>query len=154
MGREQQGGAMSSDDLKKSLIGCWRLLSMHLKTSDGKVSYPFGSDALGYYIFSESGYMSVNIMPVNRPKSGSGDVLCWSVEEKVKAAETYISYSGKYEIQGDKLIVHPEVVFFQNWVGVDQVRTLELSGNQMTLSSPPMLASGIEQTAHLVWERI
>ncbi len=144
---------MSTDDMQKGLIGSWRLLSMHLKTSDGKVSYPFGPDALGYYIFSESGYMSVNIMPVNRPKSTSGDVLRWNVEEKVKAAETYISYSGKYEIQGNKLIVHTEVAFFPNWVGVDQVRILELSENRITLSSPPMLANGIEQTVHLVWER-
>ena len=77
-----------------------------------------------------------------------------STEEKADAAETYISYSGQYEIQGDKLVVHPEISFFPNWVGVDQIRIGELEGNRLTLSTAPLLARGHLQTAHLVWERV
>jgi Lipocalin-like domain len=118
------------------------------------MTYPFGPDAVGYYIFSESGYMSVSLMPSKRRKFAAGDIMGGSIEEKVAAAETYISYSGKYEIQGDKLVVHAEVGFFPNWMGVDQVRILKLAGNSLTLSTPPLLARGVQQTAHLVWERV
>ncbi len=77
-----------------------------------------------------------------------------STEEKVAAAETYISYNGKYEIQGDRVVVHPEVSFFPNWVGVDQVRIWELEDNRLTLSTHSLLIRGEPQTAHLVWERV
>ncbi len=145
---------MSNETTPKFFLGTWRLVSYHLKTADGKITYPFGPDAVGYYIFTESGYMSVALMPGNRPKFAVGDFMGGSTEEKVAAAETYISYSGKYEIQGDKLIVHAEVAFFPNWMGTDQVRLWKLEGNRLTLSTPPLLARGVERTAHLVWERV
>ena len=103
---------MSTETTQKALVGTWRLVSFHLRTLDGQLTYPYGPDAVGYYIFSESGYMSVAVMPSNRRKFAAGDIMGGSTEEKVAAAETYISYGGKYEIQGDKLVVHPEVSFF------------------------------------------
>jgi len=145
---------MSNETKQKPFVGTWQLVSFHIKTLDGKVSYPYGPDAVGYYIFSESGYMSVALMPTNRRMFAAGDIMGGSTEEKVAAAETYIAYNGKYEIQGDKLVVHPEVSFFPNWVGVDQVRIWELEGNRLTLSAPPLLIRGVHQTAHLVWERV
>jgi hypothetical protein len=145
---------MSNETTQKPFVGTWRLVSFHIKTLDGKVTYPYGPDAVGYYIFSESGYMSVALMPTNRRMFAAGDIMGGSTEEKVAAAETYIAYNGKYEIQGDKLVVHPEVSFFPNWVGVDQVRIWELEGNRLTLSTPPLLIRGVQQTAHLVWERV
>jgi len=39
-------------------------------------------------------------------------------------------------------------------VGVDQVRIWELEGNRLTLSTPPLLIRGAQQTAHLVWEHV
>ena len=137
-----------------SLVGTWQLESFHLKAADGQMTYPYGPDAIGYYLFSDSGYMSVSVMSANRPKFVAGDVLGGTTEEKVKAAETYIAYSGRYEIQEDKLVVHPEVAFFPNWVGVDQIRIVELNGDELGLSTPPMLMAGQQQTAHLVWKRV
>ncbi len=145
---------MSTETIQEALVGTWRLVSFHLKTLDGQLTYPFGPDAVGYYLFSESGHMSMAIMPAQRRKIAAGDIMDGSTEEKVAAAETYIGNSGKYEIQGDKLVVHPEVSFSPNWVGVDQVRLWELEGNRLTLSSPPLLIRGAQQTAHLVWERV
>ena len=147
---------MSSNDSQaviRRLIGAWSLQSFHIKTADGQVTYPFGRDAVGYYIFAESGYMSVAIMGAHRPKFAAGDIMAGSTEEKVAAAEAYVSYCGQYEIQADRLIVHPEVSFFPNWIGVDQVRFFELTDNALTLSTPPLLLRGVQQTAHLVWER-
>ncbi len=98
--------------------------------------------------------MAVALMPSNRRQFAAGYYMGGSTEEKVAAAEGYISYSGKYEIQGDRLVVHPEVSFFPNWVGVDQVRICELEGNKLKLSTAPLLMRGMQQTAHLVWERV
>ena len=145
---------MSTETIQKALVGTWRLVSFHLRTLDGQLTYPFSPDVVGYYIFSASGHMSVALMPAHRRAFTVGDIMGGSTEEKVAAAETFIGYSGKYEIQGNKLVVHPDVSFFPNWVGVDQVRLWELEGNRLTLSTPPLLIRGLQQTAHLVWERV
>ena len=146
---------MLTESIQKGLVGTWRLVSFHLRTLDGQLTYPYGPDAVGYYIFSASGHMSVALMPAHRHTFAVGDIMGGSTEEKVAAAETFIGYSGKYEIQGDKLVVRADVSFFPNWVGVDQVRLWELEGNRLTLSTPsPLLIRGLQQTAHLVWERV
>jgi hypothetical protein len=145
---------MSTETVQKDIVGTWRLVSFHLRTLDGQLSYPYGCDVVGYYIFSESGYASVALMPAQRRKFVDGDIMGGSTEEKVAAAETFIGYSGQYEIQGDKLVVHPDVSFFPNWVGVDQVRIFELEGNTLTLRTLPALVRGMQQTAHLFWERV
>ena len=45
-----------------SLVGTWKLVSFELRSTDGQVFYPLGTDALGYLIYSEDGYMAVAIM--------------------------------------------------------------------------------------------
>ncbi len=137
------------------LIGTWRLMSWENRSIDGqKISYPLGRDAVGYIMYSQDGYMSVTIMRPNRAKFAAGDLLGGSIEEKAQAAETYVSYCGRYEFRGDTVIHHVELSSFPNWVGVDQERLVKLKGNRLTLSTRPILLGGIEQTAHLNWERV
>ena len=137
------------------LIGSWRLMSWENRSIDGqKISYPLGRDAVGYIMYNQDGYMSVSIMRPNRTKFAAGDLLGGSVEEKAQAAETYVSYCGRYEFRGDTVIHHVELSSFPNWVGVDQERLVELNGNRLTLSTRPILLGGMNQTAHLIWERV
>jgi len=135
-------------------IGTWRLVSFHTKRADGQVKYPLGRDAAGYIIYNEDGYVSVAIMNANRSKFASGDIFGGTTEEKVAAADTYISYCGRYEIQEGKVIHHIEVSFFPNWIGADQERIFEFDGERLSLSTPPFLVGGVQQTAHMVWERV
>jgi len=140
---------------QERFVGTWRLLSCEFRAADGQVSYPYGPDLAGYIMYGEDGYMSVALMSANRPKFAVGDIRGGTTEEKVAAAETYISYCGRYEIQGDKVIHHIEVSFFPNWIGVDQERFFEFDGDtlRLSLSTPPLLVGGIEQSAYLIWER-
>jgi hypothetical protein len=135
-------------------VGTWRLVSFELRKADGEVSYPFGQDAVGYIMYSQDGYMSVAFMPANRPRFAVGDIMGGTMEEKAAAAETYVSYCGKYEIQEDKVVHHIEVSFFPNWIGVDQERFYSLDGDRLSLFTPPLLVGGMEQTGYLVWERV
>lgn len=130
-------------------------MSWENRSIDGqKISYPLGRDAVGYIMYSQDGYMSVTIMRPNRAKFAAGDLLGGSIEEKAQAAETYVSYCGRYEFRGDTVIHHVELSSFPNWVGVDQERLVKLNGNRLTLSTRPILLGGIEQTARLNWERV
>jgi hypothetical protein len=123
------------------LIGTWRLVSWENRSVDGQVSYPLGQDAGGYIMYNPDGYMFVAIMRPNRPKFVAGDLLSGSPEEKAQAAKTYVSY-------------HVELSLFPNWVGVDQERLVEVTGDRLTLSTRPILLGGIQQATRLIWERV
>ncbi len=137
------------------LIGTWRLLSWENRSLvDEQVSYPLGKDATGYIMYNEDGYMFVAIMDPNRPKFAAEDLLSGTPEEEAQAEETYVSYCGRYEVRGETVVHHVELSLFPNWVGVDQERLVELQGNRLTLSTPPIMLAGKQQTAHLIWERL
>jgi hypothetical protein len=147
--RFKEGSAMTSDPL----VGTWRLISWENRTADGRISYPVGTDPLGYLFYSEDGYMFVAIMRPNRTTFGAGDLLRGTSEEKVQAAETYVSYCGTYDFHGETVIHHVQLSLFPNWVGVDQERLVDVTANRLTLSTRPTLFDGIQQTARVVWER-
>ncbi|MBN2326191.1 MAG: lipocalin-like domain-containing protein [Candidatus Omnitrophica bacterium] len=135
-------------------IGTWRLISFEMKSEKGDVLYPFGKDSLGYIMYNHDGYMSVNFMKAGRPLFASPDISLGNSEEKASAMDTYISYCGKYEVDGDQVVHHIEVSWFPNWSGIDQVRYYEFSGNRLTLKTPPVKAYGESYTGALVWERV
>jgi hypothetical protein len=136
------------------LVGTWRLLSWENRTLDGEVSHPLGGGASGYIAYTEDGYVFVAIMAPGRRPFVAGDLLSGSTAEKAGAAETYVSYCGRYEFHGDTVLHHMELSLFPNWVGVTQERLVKISGDQLTLSTRPLLLQGRQQTAHLLWERV
>jgi hypothetical protein len=132
------------------LIGTWKPISWEIRGVDGQISYPLGRDAVGYIMYNQDGYMFVAISRPNRSKFTDGDLLSGSTEEKAQAAETSLSYCGRYEFHGDTVTHHVDLSLFPNWVSVDQERLVELTGNRLTLSMRPMLFGGMHQTAHLI----
>jgi hypothetical protein len=137
------------------LIGTWRLVSWENRSVDGQeVSYPLGKDATGYIMYNQDGYMFVAIMAPHRLRFAADDLLSATKEEEAQAEETYISYCGRYDFLGDTVVHHVELSLFLNGIGVDQERLVDLRGNRVTLSTRPLLLRGIQQTAHLIWERV
>jgi len=133
-------------------LGTWKLVSIETREADGSV-FRRGK-RIGYIIYSDEGYMSVAFMKGDRPEFASGDIRGGTVEEKVAAVEGYVSYCGRYEVKGDKVIHRIEVSLFPNWVGVRQERMYELDGDRLTLSTPLMLVGGRRLSTHLIWERV
>ena len=136
------------------LVGTWKLVSWETRRTDGEVSYPYGKDAIGCITYTADGYMFVNIMRAGRVPFSAGDILKGTPEEKAGAVEGYFSYSGRYTFEGDRVLHHVTMSLFPNWIGGDQVRNVELNGNRLTLSTMPMLISGSQRTAHLIWEKV
>jgi Lipocalin-like domain len=136
------------------LVGTWRLLSWENRTLDGEVSRPLGDHASGYIAYTEDGYVFVAIMGPTRKRFVAEDLLGGTSAEKAGAAETYVSYCGRYEFLGETVLHHVELSLFPNWVDVTQERLVEISGDRLTLSTRPLLLHGRQQTAHLLWQRV
>jgi hypothetical protein len=134
-------------------VGTWRLVSAETKTASGEVSYPFGKDATGYLIYGQDGFMAVAIMHANRANFASSDIGAGSLEEKLASFDTYLSYSGTYEMKGDVVVHHIELSLFPNWCGTHQERFFRFSGDQLILRTRLMVVRGTEQTAQLIWQR-
>ena len=147
----------NSPQTAASIVGAWKLISFEIRKSDGEVTYPFGENAQGSIIYTESGRFSAQVMRPGRPQFASGDQMKGSPEEITVNYEGCISYYGPYELNEDGgfVIHHVDGSLFPNWEGQDQKRYFKLSGNRLTLRTPPTLwGGGQEIVAVLLWERI
>jgi Lipocalin-like domain len=136
------------------LVGGWRLVSWENRAADDQISYPMGTDALGYVLYTADGRFSVTISRRGRAGFAVGDLLSGTTEEKARAVEGFVAYAGRYSFHGDRVVHHVELSLFPNWVGTDQERSVELAGDRLTLSASPLLLAGKQQVPRLVWERV
>jgi hypothetical protein len=127
---------------------------MEARDASGHVTYPMSPDAVGYLTYTPDGFMWATTVNPNRPQFASPDLLLGTSEEKVLAFDTYVSYCGTYEVRGDTVVHHVRASLFPNWVGGDQVRTIEWVGDNLKLGTHPMPLEGTSRTVHLVWERL
>ncbi len=138
---------------KNPFVGTWRLVSFEVRSNEGKVYYPWGERPIGYIMYND-GYMSVSMMEPSRPRFDVSDLPRGTVEQKVAAADKYISYAGRYEIIGNKVYHYVDVSLFPDWVGGDQVRNFKFEDNRLMLSTDPSPKDPKGKTGHLIWERV
>ncbi|ARV59080.1 cylclase [Nostocales cyanobacterium HT-58-2] len=138
---------------QKQIVGTWRLVSWENRDEQGKVTYPYGKDALGYLVYNADGYMCATLSKKDRPNFPGGDILAGTLEEQAKAVQTYIAYCGKYQVQPDKVVHLPDVSLFPNYIGTKQERLFKLEKGQLILTHAPELMDGKKQTPFLIWER-
>ena len=137
-----------------NLVGTWKLLSAIARNPNEDTVYPFGKNPFGRLMYDTNGNVSVFIMRKGRSKFFSGDPMGGTAEEIKEAFEGFLAYCGTYKIDQDKGTIthHIEGDKFPNWEGTDQLRFFRLSGNQLTLNTPPILAWGKEWVLCLIWE--
>jgi hypothetical protein len=139
---------------KAEFVGTWTLKSYEVRWASGKVTYPFGERPEGRLTYTGNGFVAVNIMASNRRSFEARELKLGTLEEKVAAAETYISYSGRYDLDGDKIRHHVDVCLFPNWVGKDQVRIYDLQGDKLALKTIPDPRDEQGRQGYLIWERV
>ena len=139
----------------RQLVGVWRLVSSEFRTSAGEVIYPLGEDALGQAIFTESGYMSGQLMRRDRPSFAGGSQASGTAEEIQAALQGYVAYFGHCEVDVENRTVTTRVEgsMYPNWVGTQQLRYYELAGDRLVLKTPAMPIGDKEFTGVLTWER-
>ncbi|HZA82921.1 MAG TPA: lipocalin-like domain-containing protein, partial [Actinomycetes bacterium] len=86
-----------------ALVGGWRLVSWENRAADGQVTYPMGTDALGYVLYTADGCFSVTISRRGRAGFAAGDLLSGTIEEQARAVEGFVAYAGRYSFHGDRV---------------------------------------------------
>lgn len=136
------------------LIGTWKLLSFELinKTSD-KIFYPYGKNPIGTLIFSVDNFMTVTIMADNRENLSVESIQMATEQEKIKTIESYLSYSGTWRIDNDKIFVTVLVSLLPNWTNKEHYRHFKISGNKLTFQTPTMKQGDNEIYIELSWTK-
>jgi hypothetical protein len=84
----------------------------------------------------------------------AGDRLGGSIEEQARVVEGVVASAGRYSFHADRVVHHVELSLFPNWVGTDQQRSVEPTGDWLILSASPLLLAGTQQVPRLVWEQL
>ena len=150
----------------RDLAGAWDLTDWYMQLGDDRI-HPFGPDASGSLIYTDSGRVSVALMEQHRPALGD-HVLAGVLRGRLAAGEPdpftddqremearffwaasgYMAYSGRFTVVADEVVHHIDQSLYPEWVGTDLVRAFALAGDELTLSGD---ASGMTQ--HLLWQR-
>jgi len=141
----------------QDIVGAWRLVSFEIEREDETVIRPFGADAQGMIIYTDSGRFSVQVMRSDRPSIAAGDQMRGTPEEIEAIYKGCISYYGSYELdaEGGFVVHRVEGSLFPNWEGEGQKRFFELSGDRLRLRTPPTLWGGGGRIVGVLdWERV
>ena len=138
-----------------NLVGTWKLVSVSSWTDKGDINRAaHGPNPTGFLTYTSESRMMVVIAEDGRKPLSVADRVSAPVEERAQAFSTFMSYAGRYTFTGDKVVHHVEVASLQNDVKKDQVRSVKLQGDRLTLRTPPISRGGVLQTFELVWQRL
>lgn len=135
------------------LIGSWRLISFELHDEDGTVSRPWGDDVTGINTYTADGYLSEQFGSAHRPALTHDDWVSATPEEIDRAARHYFAYAGTYELDGQTITYHLEESLMPNWIGKTERRFWSVTGDTLTITTPPLLVAGKMQVSTLIWRR-
>ncbi len=135
------------------LIGTWRLVSFEVRDEGGRITYPFGRDAVGFITYTGDGHMAVQFGRADRARLAAGDWVGATPAEIETAAREYFAYCGTYELRDGEVAHRVELSLMPNWIGGEQVRLVAFDEDTVTLATPPVPVGGHMQIATLVWQR-
>jgi hypothetical protein len=111
------------------LIGVWKLFSYQTEFQDGRLKRAlFGEHPSGYLILRKEG-RQMAIIEGEKRKPPSTD------SDRAVLLRTLIAYSGKYHVEGTKFITAVDAAWNPAWDGTDQVRSYEIVGDRLTVTS-------------------
>ena len=140
-----------SEDVRRRLLGSWRLVTWEEHTAGGEVDYPLGPDAAGQLTYSPTGQVSAQLVRSGQPKFADDDWRKATPDEMAGAWQGYFGYFGRYSIDERARAVthHVDGAWFPNLVGTSQLRYYDLDGDTLTLDADTAWGR-----VRIVWEKI
>lgn len=117
--------AMADD--RDKVVGTWKLISWEVEFQDsGKREPVYGAHPNGYIIFTSQGRMMALL-------EGEGRKTPQTDDERVKAFQSMVAYSGAYTVEGDRWNVKVDTTWNPAWRGTDQSRTFKVEGERLSV---------------------
>ncbi|MFT4624438.1 MAG: hypothetical protein ACI8PZ_003097 [Myxococcota bacterium] len=139
------------------LIGAWILDEFHIRYADGRPDrHPFGPDAAGLLIYTESGHVTAVLSRADRPALGASRLETASrtpAAARADAFDSYLSYAGRWRLEGDVVVHVVDWALVPDLVGQEQRRTVALDGDALVLSYTLAARSGVDRHYRLTWRR-
>ena len=125
--------AADDAELQQLIVGNWKLVAVEYEDQISKERSPvLGRNPRGYQIATADGLWLALVTAENRPVPKTD-------EERARALQTMISYSGRYTVADGKVTTKVEVAWNEAWVGSEQVRFIRFEGKDLLfIESPPM----------------
>ncbi len=141
---------------KADILGCWKLVeAMEDRGGVVRPNPNYGEDPTGFLHYLVEDRVAVVVSLAGRKALTGGDRRKAPGEELAEAARSFDAYAGTFVLLGDGHVSHRvEISTFQNDVGKDLVRRMELVGDLLTLHIPSFSDQDQLVRRHLTWERI
>lgn len=125
-------------------------MSWTIRFDDGQPArHPYGTSPSGSLLYSADGRMLAAIARAERKQLSEPVPQRAPEAEKIAAFDSFFSYGGRFEIDGDEVIHHVDISLNPNFVGSVQRRNMHFESDRLSLSAS-------EGTRHheLVWQRV
>jgi hypothetical protein len=124
---------------KEDLVGVWRERGREIVRADGSVTADVARAS--QIMYSPDGYMCVVNTPIARKQVTETvarmDLDATTPGERAEAALGVVAYAGRFEVKGEEVHHTIFTAINPNRIGDTQVRRITLSGDDLTLTSPP-----------------
>lgn len=141
---------MDDAELRRRIVGTWTLVSVNYEdAATGERTPIYGAHPKGIQIATPHGRWLALM-------TGEGRSVPKTDAERAQALTSMIAYTGRYRIEGGKVITKVEAAWNQGWVGGEQVRVVRFDGDRLRLESPPMPHPNLrDRTVRVIveWDR-
>jgi Lipocalin-like domain len=137
-------------DAKDKLIGTWKIVSAvmeDVETKEQKLLW--GEHPNGYIVLTPSGRWIV-VQTAEGRKAPETDA------DRSAAFRSMLAYSGRYHIEGDKIIIKVDIAWDESWNGTEQVRFYRIEGDRLHIEAAPQPYAnfgGKVMRGILIWAR-
>jgi Lipocalin-like domain len=135
---------------KDQIVGTWTLVSVVYEDVQTKERTPvLGEHPKGIQIATPEGRWLALV-------TADGRTVPKTDEERARALQSMIAYTGRYRVEDGKVITKVEAAWNEAWVGGEQVRAIRFEGDRLFIESPPMPHPNVNNKVVrviVIWER-
>src|SRR5215469_14229391 len=123
-----QPGITFAQDAAKQLVGTWKLTSAPSTFDAGDTIEGFGPNPKGRLVITSEGHWIVIITRADRGPAKNSD-------EKAALLDSMLAYSGKYTIDGDRIMTRVDISHTEIFSGALQIQTrfFSVEGDKLVL---------------------
>ncbi|MEV4181198.1 lipocalin-like domain-containing protein [Streptosporangium canum] len=117
------------------LVGAWRLVEWRIAHAGGRISHPFGRDAMGLLCYTSDGYMSATVARAGRPPLRGAGPRRACPQERAEAFASFFCCSGRYEARDGQVAHDVEMALDPAVSGTIQIHELNFDGDRLILAA-------------------